>query len=79
MQVGGSRLAPELAEQVEPALNCRLQQVFGMAEGLLCYTRLDDPETVRLLRDGEGTNRTPFVLWLVVALLAAIFAYNVMS
>ena len=46
-----------------------------MAEGRLTL----DPETVRLLRDGEGTNRTPFVLWLVVALLAAIFAYNVMS
>lgn len=47
LQVGGARLTPELAARIPPALGCRLQQVFGMAEGLLCYTRLDDPwETV---------------------------------
>src|SRR6218665_2944531 len=44
VQVGGSRLAPLLARRLPQALGCRLQQVFGMAEGLLCYTRLDDPE-----------------------------------
>jgi 2,3-dihydroxybenzoate-AMP ligase len=46
LQVGGSRLVPELARRVTPALGCRLQQVFGMAEGLLNYTRLDDPGEV---------------------------------
>src|SRR6218665_200080 len=40
VQVGGSRLAPLLARRLPQALGCRLQQVFGMAEGLLCYTRL---------------------------------------
>lgn len=46
LQVGGARLSADLAEQVTPTLGCRLQQVFGMAEGLLCYTRLDDPDEV---------------------------------
>ncbi|KMO38093.1 salicyl-AMP ligase [Methylobacterium tarhaniae] len=47
VQVGGSRLAPDLAGQIEPRLGGRLQQVFGMAEGLLCLTRLDDdPDTI---------------------------------
>ncbi|MFF2088667.1 (2,3-dihydroxybenzoyl)adenylate synthase [Nocardia sp. NPDC058176] len=42
LQVGGARLAEVNARAVEPALGCRLQQVFGMAEGLLNFTRLDD-------------------------------------
>ena len=46
LQVGGARLADEIARQVRPVLGCTLQQVFGMAEGLLNYTRLDDPEDV---------------------------------
>lgn len=46
LQVGGARLADEVARRVGPVLGCRLQQVFGMAEGLLNYTRLDDPEDV---------------------------------
>ncbi|GID97649.1 (2,3-dihydroxybenzoyl)adenylate synthase [Amorphoplanes digitatis] len=46
LQVGGARLADEVARQVRPVLGCRLQQVFGMAEGLLNYTRLDDPDGV---------------------------------
>ena len=46
LQVGGARLAPEVAQRVRPTLGCTLQQVFGMAEGLLNYTRLDDPEDI---------------------------------
>lgn len=42
--VGGSRLNPEPARRVLDALGPVLVQVFGMAEGLLCYTRPDDPE-----------------------------------
>lgn len=53
LQVGGARLDPDLAARVTPALGCRLQQVFGMAEGLLCYTRLDDPENVVLTTQGR--------------------------
>lgn len=47
LQVGGSRLADEHAARVEPVLGATLQQVFGMAEGLINTTRLDDPtETI---------------------------------
>jgi 2,3-dihydroxybenzoate-AMP ligase len=44
LQVGGAKLNPELARRVQPTLGCQLQQVFGMAEGLLNYTRLNDPQ-----------------------------------
>ncbi|WP_199788223.1 MULTISPECIES: AMP-binding protein [unclassified Streptomyces] len=53
LQVGGSRLQPETARRITPALGCRLQQVFGMAEGLLNYTRLDDPEELILHTQGR--------------------------
>ena len=46
VQVGGSPLAPEVAARIGPALGCRLQQVYGMAEGLICYTRPDAPDEV---------------------------------
>jgi 2,3-dihydroxybenzoate-AMP ligase len=46
LQVGGARLADEVARRVRPVLGATLQQVFGMAEGLLNYTRLDDPDEV---------------------------------
>ncbi len=42
VQVGGARLEAGLAQQLITVLGCQMQQVFGMAEGLLCYTRLDD-------------------------------------
>lgn len=43
VQIGGAPLARSVAERVTPAFGCRLQQVFGMAEGLLTFTREDDP------------------------------------
>ncbi|MEV4530883.1 AMP-binding protein [Streptosporangium sp. NPDC049304] len=43
LQVGGAKFAAERAERVPGVLGCAVQQVFGMAEGLLNYTRLDDP------------------------------------
>ncbi|WP_454853845.1 (2,3-dihydroxybenzoyl)adenylate synthase [Promicromonospora soli] len=46
LQVGGSRLPDEYAARIEPVLGARLQQVFGMAEGLINTTRLDDPADV---------------------------------
>ncbi len=42
LQVGGACLSESLAKQIPTALGCQLQQVFGMAEGLVNYTRLDD-------------------------------------
>ncbi|SCC07422.1 (2,3-dihydroxybenzoyl)adenylate synthase EntE [Kosakonia oryziphila] len=43
LQVGGARLSATLAARIPAELGCQLQQVFGMAEGLVNYTRLDDP------------------------------------
>lgn len=42
LQVGGARLADALARQLIEHYECRLQQVFGMAEGLVNYTRYED-------------------------------------
>ncbi len=53
LQVGGARLADEVARRVRPVLGATLQQVFGMAEGLLNYTRLDDPEDVVCTTQGR--------------------------
>jgi 2,3-dihydroxybenzoate-AMP ligase len=53
LQVGGARLADELARRVGPVLDATLQQVFGMAEGLLNFTRLDDPEEVVCTTQGR--------------------------
>ncbi|WOX16965.1 (2,3-dihydroxybenzoyl)adenylate synthase [Streptomyces sp. N50] len=53
LQVGGARLADELAYKVKPVLTATLQQVFGMAEGLLNYTRLDDPDDIVCTTQGR--------------------------
>ena len=53
LQVGGARLVPEVARRIGPALGCRVQQVFGMAEGLLNYTRVDDPDDVVVETQGR--------------------------
>jgi mycobactin salicyl-AMP ligase len=42
LQVGGAKLGADDAATVRAALTPGLQQVFGMAEGLLNYTRLGD-------------------------------------
>ncbi|WP_033290182.1 (2,3-dihydroxybenzoyl)adenylate synthase [Amycolatopsis jejuensis] len=44
VQAGGARLKQEAARRVRPELGAALQQVYGMAEGLLNFTRLDDPD-----------------------------------
>lgn len=53
LQVGGSRLPDEIARKVKPVLGATLQQVFGMAEGLINTTRLDDPEDVICTTQGR--------------------------
>ena len=53
IQVGGAKLTPEIARRVKPVLNVTLQQVFGMAEGLVNYTRLDDPEDIIINTQGR--------------------------
>ncbi|WP_286185264.1 (2,3-dihydroxybenzoyl)adenylate synthase [Streptomyces sp. XY431] len=51
--VGGAKFSEEAARRVRPVLGCTLQQVFGMAEGLVNYTRLDDPEEVIVTTQGR--------------------------
>lgn len=53
IQVGGSHLAPGVARRVPEVFGCALQQVFGMAEGLVNYTRLDDPPALVLGSQGR--------------------------
>jgi len=51
--VGGAKFLPEAARRVRAELGCTLQQVFGMAEGLVNYTRLDDPESLIVETQGR--------------------------
>ncbi|MFF3404140.1 (2,3-dihydroxybenzoyl)adenylate synthase [Streptomyces sp. NPDC002659] len=53
LQVGGAKLSAELAQQVRPMLGCRVQQVFGMTEGLLNYTRFNDPDEIVFTTQGQ--------------------------
>ncbi|MFI0421231.1 (2,3-dihydroxybenzoyl)adenylate synthase [Spongiactinospora sp. 9N601] len=53
IQVGGARLPVETARALPGALGCGLQQVFGMAEGLLCATRPGDPDAVVTTTQGR--------------------------
>jgi 2,3-dihydroxybenzoate-AMP ligase len=50
---GGSKLNPEVARRIRPELGCDVQQVLGMAEGPLYWTRRDDPEEVKLNTQGR--------------------------
>ncbi|HEY1354346.1 MAG TPA: AMP-binding protein [Ktedonobacteraceae bacterium] len=46
--VGGQKLPTEIKRRSEELLpGSKLQEIFGMAEGLLCLVRLDDPAEVR--------------------------------
>lgn len=57
LQVGGARLPEAQARRIGSELGCRLQQVFGMAEGLVNYTRLDDDEA--LIYGTQGCPMSP--------------------
>jgi 2,3-dihydroxybenzoate-AMP ligase len=52
--VGGARLGAHTAQALTQAFaGLCVQQVLGMAEGMLCYTRLGDPEPIRLGTQGR--------------------------
>ncbi|GGW20677.1 2,3-dihydroxybenzoate-AMP ligase [Streptomyces capoamus] len=53
LQVGSSKFQPEVARRVTAVLGCRLTQWYGIGEGLLTHTRLDDPEDVVLTTEGR--------------------------
>ncbi|CAI2463439.1 (2,3-dihydroxybenzoyl)adenylate synthase [Serratia liquefaciens] len=52
LQVGGAKLGETLAARIPTEIGCQLQQVFGMAEGLVNYTRLDDDDQHILTTQG---------------------------
>lgn len=58
LQVGGAKFSAEVAARVQPVLGCTLQQVFGMAEGLVNYTRLDDP--LHVIVNTQGKPMSPY-------------------
>ncbi len=53
LAVGGSRLNPEPARRILAEIGPVLTQVFGMAEGLICFTRRGDPEEVVVETQGR--------------------------
>lgn len=53
VQVGGSRLSADLAARAESRFGMRIQQCYGMSEGLLCFTRDTDPDEVRFNSQGR--------------------------
>ncbi|MDJ0318324.1 (2,3-dihydroxybenzoyl)adenylate synthase [Arthrobacter antibioticus] len=62
IQVGGAKLLPEAARRLPQVLGARLQQVFGMAEGLVCYTREDDDEETVATTQGRPMSAADEVL-----------------
>ncbi|RAV12755.1 (2,3-dihydroxybenzoyl)adenylate synthase [Mycolicibacterium sp. GF69] len=53
VQVGGSRMTPQEAEFILSGLTPGLQQIFGMAEGMLNFTRPGDPVDVVVNTQGR--------------------------
>lgn len=51
--VGGARLPDRVAERMVPTLTRNLQQGYGMAEGLVCLTRIGDPDDVTTRSQGR--------------------------
>ena len=62
VQVGGARMTREFTARIAPGLGCSLQQVFGMAEGLLCFSRPDDPAEAVLTTQGRPISPADEVL-----------------
>lgn len=53
IEVGGAMLDPAVAREVRPRLGATLTHWFGMAEGVLCFTRRDDPDEVAANSQGR--------------------------
>lgn len=64
LQVGGARLVAEAARRVRQRLGCQIQQVFGMAEGLINVTSPNDPDDV--IDETQGRPISPLDEVLVV-------------
>lgn len=53
IQVGSAPLDPALASRARRLLGCGIQRWYGISEGLLTHTRLDDPEEAAVNTDGR--------------------------
>lgn len=53
LEVGGAPLPAVVAERADATLGCTVTRWFGMAEGLLVFTRRDDPVEVRTATEGR--------------------------
>jgi 2,3-dihydroxybenzoate-AMP ligase len=54
INTGGQKLQREIKQRTEALLStCKVQEVFGMAEGLLCYVRLHDADEHRYTTVGR--------------------------
>jgi 2,3-dihydroxybenzoate-AMP ligase len=54
INTGGQKLQEEVKRRTEELLpGCKVQEVFGMAEGLLCYVRLEDADEQRYATVGR--------------------------
>lgn len=58
VQVGGQRLDPKLAADAMAKFDVAIQQVFGMAEGLVCYTPLNAERDAVL--NSQGLPMSPY-------------------
>lgn len=52
VQHGGARVLPELRKRLREQWSCASQEIYGTAEGLLCFVRLDDPDDIVLESSG---------------------------
>jgi len=57
IEVGGARLDPAVGRRVRPTLGATLTHWFGMAEGMLCFTRREDDDEVPATT--QGTPMSP--------------------
>ncbi|SFR83486.1 salicylate synthase [Anaeromicropila populeti] len=46
LQVGGALLEETIARRIHTEMKCKLQNVFGTAEGLICFTSPEDTEDI---------------------------------
>ncbi|TDD41616.1 (2,3-dihydroxybenzoyl)adenylate synthase [Saccharopolyspora elongata] len=62
VQIGGAKLEPAAAERARSVLGPVVQQVYGMTEGLINATRLDDPAEVVSSSQGRPVSAAEEVL-----------------
>jgi 2,3-dihydroxybenzoate-AMP ligase len=53
IEVGGAKLAPDVARRVRPVLGATLSHWFGIAEGMLSFTRPGEPDELAAVTQGR--------------------------